>query len=415
VNRTWVFSAAVLAALLSACDDPEPPEATPDRRTALTAAVTASSMAAAAPTASTSATPEAAPSASAEAEPSASPSGEASAAPSGSASAAPVAAKGFAFPSPKSGVLSPAEAEKLAPAGGHAKVRVLDPGQEPLARLAYTPAKDATQALRFDISMKMDLTVEGETAPKLLNPPQSLDVDMVTEQVDEKTGALVAMVIRGVTIQATKEVDQDTASAITKQLGGVSGLTFHLRVSPQGEGSEPRVDVPAAFPKGAEQLVTNMGAVFREMMPRLPDEPIGIGAKWQVLSREAPEGANLVQLTEYTLKERSGSKITLDFHTRQLAASGAIKLAGTPAGASTKLSRFAASVTGSLAIDTKQMGPVKGRLAHETRQTIDSVAPVQDADADAGAGAGTKQVKTNLDIKSTAVIARRAAAAAAKP
>lgn len=400
-NR-WVAAAWVTAGLLGCGESGAPPK--PDVAATATTTATAAVTATATATVSATATSEAAPSASASAEPapSASASGEASAAPSGSASAAP-AVKGFAFPAPKTGVLTVAEADKLAKVGAPARVRLLDPGKEPLARLAYAPTKGDTQKLRVELAQKMSVNAQGQPGPKIVSPPQALDIDVTVEDTDDKPSSLLGMALRGISLTPTEGIDQDTTNELTKQLAGLVGYSYRERVAANGETSAGEATLPASAPKGADMLVASMNTVLRVLVPRLPDEAIGTGARWQVMSREDQGGASVVQLTEYTVKTRSGSQATLDFTTRQLAAGETMKMpAGVPAGVGTKVTKFSTTLGGSLSIDATQMGPIKGRATQATKLSLDVSAP--------GQAAGT--IKTDTEMKMTITIGRRSGAAA---
>ena len=110
----------------------------------------------------------------------------------------------------------------------------------------------------------------------------------------------------------------------------------------------------------------------RNYLPSRAEEPVGIGAKWQSLSREDHGGANVMQLAEYTLKERSGTKLTLGYSARQLAAGDQIKLPiAAPEGTTTQLTRFVSTTSGSLVVDTREMAPIKGRSTQDTKVGID--------------------------------------------
>ncbi len=324
-----------------------------------------------------------------------------SAAPSGSASAAP-AVKGFGFPSPKTGILTAAEADKLAPAGGKTKVRLLDAGKEPLAEIAYKPSKGDVVPMLVDLTQKVNVVAEGQQGA-VLSPPQVLDIEVQTGDVDD-SGAAVAMLLKGITLKPVDGLDPETLSQISKLLQGLKGYTVRQRIGPRGETTDTKVEAPASAPQGAENLVTSMSTVLRMMVPRFADDPVGTGAKWQALSRVDQSGTSVVQLTEYTLKERSGSSVTLDFKTRQLAASDNIKLpTGAPPGVTTKLAKFATTASGSIVVDTTQMAPTKGKATMDQKIVVDVTAP--------GQGKPGEKVKTDAEMKMTVTFSRRSGGA----
>lgn len=408
MNRSSFFAAATLAVLAAACGDPQPSPPSPDRAAATASASASASASATAPASAeappaSAAAPEPSPPATASAAPSATASAVTSAAPSGSASAAPVA-KGFAFPSPKSGILKPAEADKLAPAGGKAKVRLLDAGKEPLAEVSYQLTKGETTPMLVDLVQKVKMVAAGQEQA-MVSPPQTLDIDVQTGEVEE-SGAQVAMLLQGITLKPVDGIDKDSLGQISKLLQGLKGYTLRQRVGPHGEVSDGKIEAPPSAPQGAENLLTSMGTVLRMMVVRFPGEAIGTGAKWQSLSRVDQGGTNVVQLTEYTLKERSGSQATVDFKIKQLAADENVKLpAGAPAGVKTKLAKYATTGSGTIVVDAKQMAPVKGKASLDQKFTVDLSAP--------GPGIGTEKMKMDADMKMNVTFSRRSGGAAA--
>ena len=391
----WLSIPITLA--IAGCDDPGPPPPTPDRdmpatthtvrewdppedTTTTTAAPATTTTSEPAPTASEVASSEPAPSASASAKP---------------------ASKGFAFPSPKSGILTTADADRILKTGAKTKVRLIDPGKEPLSKLVYTANQGDSQALRVDLEQKVTAVVEGQTAP-VLSPPQSLDVDVRTDEVDATTGALVTLLLKRMTLKPLDGIDADSLAELQKQLSGLHGYALRERVSPLGEPSDAKIQLPPSAPKGSEMFVTTMNDVFRAMLPSLPEEAVGIGAKWQSLSREDRGGANVMQLAEYTLKERSGTKLTLGYSARQLAAGDQIKLPiAAPEGTTTQLTRFVSTTSGSLVVDTREMAPIKGRSTQDTKVGIDVAQKGQ-----------AKRMSTETSMKVIVSFARRGGAPA---
>ena len=75
-----------------------------------------------------------------------------------------------------------------------------------------------------------------------------------------------------------------------------------------------------------------MSQSFESMTAPLPDEPIGLGARWEVITRVANGGADLVQDATYTLKARDGDKASLGVVVVQLAARDTVQAPGLPPG-----------------------------------------------------------------------------------
>ena len=131
-----------------------------------------------------------------------------------------------------------------------------------------------------------------------------------------------------------------------------------------------KIELPKGFPPGAQALVEGINQSFESMVAPLPVEPVGLGAKWQVISRMAASGADLLQSATYTLKARDGVKATLDMVTTQLSASDTIKALGSPGGAVTHVKSFSSGGTGTTKIDTTSVVPESGTTTMKTGMTV---------------------------------------------
>jgi hypothetical protein len=106
------------------------------------------------------------------------------------------------------------------------------------------------------------------------------------------------------------------------------------------------------------------------MVTPLPAEPVGLGARWQVISRTATGGADLLQSAIYTLKSRDGGRATLEVKLIQLAASDTIHSPQMPAGMSAKVKSFSSGGSGTTQVDLKSVAPEGGAMTLKTTMDI---------------------------------------------
>src|SRR5207244_3352106 len=123
------------------------------------------------------------------------------------------------------------------------------------------------------------------------------------------------------------------------------------------------------LPPAAQQMIQGMNQSFEAMVVPLPSEAVGTNAKWQVVSRLASSGADLVQSATYTLRARTGSKATIEVSLVQLAASDTIKVPGAPAGVVAHVKSFNSGGTGTQQLDTKVVAPEGGAMQIKTSMT----------------------------------------------
>jgi hypothetical protein len=133
---------------------------------------------------------------------------------------------------------------------------------------------------------------------------------------------------------------------------------------------DAKLDIPSSVPAAAQQIMSGMSQSVESMVTPLPQEAVGVGARWQVVSRLATGGADILQSAIYTLKSRSGNRATLDISLVQLAASDTIHTPQMPAGMNAKIKGFSSSGTGTTQMDLKSIAPENGTMTLKTAMDI---------------------------------------------
>jgi hypothetical protein len=198
---------------------------------------------------------------------------------------------------------------------GHAKsnVTVTDPGAEPRALLAYQIAPHSKES--FAVTTAFAGKLNGD---KTVIPTMEMDGDVIYADRD-KNGGLPF------TFTTTKLAYQDTpgsevpASAMNAQLKGVT-MTVTGTLAPNGSISGLKLKVDGAN-EALQHGLENLESTYAEMVPELPDVPVGRGAHWQRVVKVADNGVDADQTMDFTLVDVQGSHVVLKT---------AIKIAGKP-------------------------------------------------------------------------------------
>jgi hypothetical protein len=362
VSRARFSFLLLLALPLAACAKDAPPAPAPEPSAKIAApealpAPTAEIVASAAPTSSASAAPPA-PVASV----------IASAAPAKTATN-PALNAPIALPKSASGVLAAGVADKLLASGAPAIVRLLDAGAEPRADLSYAIAKGPAPKLGMAMDMAVSVKSGGHSNDAAL-PRMGMTLDGSAGETNAAGEWKILASLVGITIDGKGPQAEQMAAAMRPQVESMKGLGINYWLSPKGRVRDVKVELPKGFPKAAEALVAGLNQSFESMVAPLPVEPVGLGAKWQVVSRMAASGADLLQSATYTLKARDGAHATLDVTTSQLSASDTISALGSPGGAVTRVKAFSSGGSGTTKIDTTSVVPESGTTTMKTGMTV---------------------------------------------
>jgi hypothetical protein len=301
-------------------------------------------------------------------------------------------------PNPPNGILKKAEADKLVKVGGRPVVHLLAAGAEPRAAVAYAFAKGTGKPLRIAMDLEMSMKAGGMTLPPTKIPRMAMLFDLAAG--DRQGGDWpIEGKLKTVTVEPKGTAEEQLAEALRPQLGMMSGFGMNYFVDAKGRVHDVKMTWPETMPAQAQQMMAGLGQSLESMTAPLPDEAIGTGAEWEVFGRLAANGADILQVSTFKLKERKGDVITLDVAVRQLAANSDVRPPGMPAGASARLLSFNAQGSGTSVLDTKDAAPVGGKMTTKSAMSVEIKLDV---------GGKPESQKTAIDTKVTVAYQRPA-------
>lgn len=299
-------------------------------------------------------------------------------------------------PATKNGILSKGAADKIVKAGSRSVVHVLAPGAEPRSPVAYALAKGPSKPFRMAMDLEMAMNASAVKIPPTKVPRMALLFDFST---GERKGGdwPIDGKVAGVTVEPNGAAEEQIAAALRPQIEPMKGFGMTYLVDERGRVHDLKMSWPEGMPAQAQQMVAGMSQSLESMTAPLPEEPIGIGAKWEVIGRAAANGADLLQVSTFELKERKGDVITLDIGVRQIAANDKVSPPGMPKIATAKLLSFDAKGRGSSVIDTKDIAPMSGSMAMTTGMSLEISLSMDGK---------TETQKTVMDTKTTVTYSR---------
>jgi hypothetical protein len=299
------------------------------------------------------------------------------------------------LPPATNGVLPPGAADKILPVGAQPIVKLLEPGAEPRSDLSYALTKGSSQKLAMTMDTAMNVKVGGQGQPSTL-PRMTMTFDNAAADRNAAGELSIESRLTGVSVDPAGGQQEQLANALRPQLEGMKGLGMLYWVNPKGRVHDVKMDIPKGMPPAAQQLLGGMSHSFESMVTPLPAEPVGVGAKWQVVSRASSGGADLLQAAIYTLKSRAGSRATLDVSMMQLAAKDSIHTPQMPANMSLKVVAFSSAGTGTTQVDLKSVAPEAGTMTLKASMTL--AVPPQSP--------GAASDETSVDTTTTVQVAR---------
>jgi hypothetical protein len=297
-------------------------------------------------------------------------------------------------PRPANGVLPPGAADKVLPTGTQPIVKLLEPGADPRSDLSYALTKGTAQKMAMAMDMAVAVKTKGQAMPQTPMPRMTMIFDTSVADKNAAGEFKIDSRLVGTSVDPNGGQQEQMARALRPQIDAMKGLGMAYWVGPKGNVRDVKLDMPAGMPAAAQQIMNGMSQSFESMVTPLPKEPVGVGARWQVVSRLSTGGADILQSAIYTLKSRSGTRAALDVTLVQLAANDVIQTPQMPKGMSAKVRSFNSNGSGTTQLDLGSVAPENGTMSLKTGMEI----TVQGA----GAGAGEEStVETSTTVHMT--------------
>jgi len=296
---------------------------------------------------------------------------------------APALAKAGPLPKAPNGILPPGEADKILKAGARPTVKLLEPGQAPQADLSYALTK-GRQGMGVRLDMSMGMTVGSKSIPATPVPQVVMMMDVGVGDRDASGDWKVDGTVTQIRLEPKGPAQEQIAGALRPQMGALEGLSISHLINAKGHVHGLTTKLPPGLPPNAEQMMTALSQSYAAAP--LPAEPVGPGARWQVVMRINNASMDILQFATYTLRSRDGARVSLDVSIDQLACSTSMTAPGMPPGVTAKLRSFQSRGGGSSQVDLASVAPDKGQMNVKTS-----------LDIDVSAGAGAPAEKSHVD------------------
>ena len=249
-------------------------------------------------------------------------------------------------------------------------VKVVDAGAEPreALRFALTPGVAQNSSLTFTTTVKQSGAVNQTVGPLRIRFGVAITVG------DKDADGNVRLAISYPSFELLKGSDVGSASQrddVQRKLESFNGTTGELMMTPTGAVVSSAFELPETADPSANDLIDQLSEQANQLAIPLPDEPIGIGARWQATTQLELNGIRLEQTYTYTLRKRDGDRLDVDVRYVQRAPRQEADLPNVPAGTTVRVTLFKIAGKGTQTFFLSQPLPAEGRIKASGSQKLE--------------------------------------------
>lgn len=236
-------------------------------------------------------------------------------------------------------------------------VKLLGAGSEPRSVLRYKFEKGRSETIRLVNQTQARMKLENGEAPAPVTPEIELLTTLRIDDLLPGPSARRSLSVDQVRVLPTKGVKKALIDQLQGLLSGVAELKGGDVIDDHGVLHEVSLDTSGVSKPELRAMMDALQQSFGQMGAPMPDEAVGVGAKWEVTTRLGTQGLALKQVSAYELTSREGDKGHLKISIRQSAPPGKFNPPGLPEGASAELVAMSSSGTGELDFDLSRCTP----------------------------------------------------------
>lgn len=212
----------------------------------------------------------------------------------------------LAFGCNESAARSPASAEPTRPeAPLLLKVALLQPGGEPRAQRRYLLLP--RQVVNFTAVPHSERVVNGQ---RTVEPPATVSITYAITRAGRDDVHEMQIINYDFVMPDLGPHDEEP---FRRMRAAMKGLSASVAITPRGISGLPHLAAEYAGPgEFADTVAPHMLQALAHVAPPLPEEPIGVGARWKTVEESEQDGTVLTITTVFTLTSWSGSTGVID-------------------------------------------------------------------------------------------------------
>ena len=251
-------------------------------------------------------------------------------------------------------------------------VKLLEPGAEPRKVLRLHPKPGDKQTLAMTIKMGMETKVGEMATPAMKLPALKMTLEATVKGVAENGDITCELVMVDTGIGDEPGTTPELAEVMKSALGGLKGMSGSGTISSRGLSKGMEFKAPPSNNPQARQFMDQMKEIYTQLAVPLPEEAVGLGAKWEVKLPLKTQGMTIDQTATYEVVSLDGESLTTRSTIIQQAANQKILNPAMPT-MKMDLSKMTGKGTGGRTFDLGKLLPTAGdgKTHSETAMSMD--------------------------------------------
>jgi len=159
--------------------------------------------------------------------------------------------------------------------------------------------------------MGMEMEIGGNSSGAMVLPAMIMSMTTTIEEVADGHIRYTALVDEA-TVAEDGALPPASIEELRTSLAPLRGMTGYAIITDRGESLEAEFVLPPDAPPEMAQQMQSFSNSAENLAAPMPEEAVGVGARWSVYNRVNSSGFEIVQRADFVLQEIVEDRISLD-------------------------------------------------------------------------------------------------------
>jgi len=273
--------------------------------------------------------------------------------------------------------MAPAKVAAPETAASGVLVKLIDAGAEPRKALRLHPAAGDKQSSEMTVKMSMEMATGAGTMP-IKMPAVQMGMEVTVKSIAAGEIAYEAAITETSVAQDPNVLPQ-LASGFEAAMTNLKGTTITGVTTDRGVSKNVDVKMSSKADAQARQTMEQLKTAMLQVS--LPEEGVGVGAKWSVQQKIKTQGITVDQIETFEITALEDEDVTLKTSLTQTAANQKIENPAMP-GAKVDLTKMEMKGAGTATVNLGKLMPTARETEDHTESTMEIGGKKQTVSAD---------------------------------
>ena len=250
---------------------------------------------------------------------------------------------------------------KTGAATAKSAVKLISAGSEPRTVLRYHPAVGDQQTVVMTTKMSMVISAAGQEMPAMEMPTMTTPISVEVKKISPDGEITYGLAYDSTQFAEGDRAKSEEGAAMKAALSGLGTVSGEGRMSDRGIVKSVEMKKSASSNPTQAQMLEQIKDTAAEASSPLPDEAVGVGAKWEYRAKIKSQGIAVDQVTTIELVAVDGDKLDLKTTITQTAANQKIENPAMP-GLKMDLTKLTTTGKGKTSVDLGHLLPASATM-----------------------------------------------------